>query len=311
MSKKDISASQVRFIKLGPSGEWEQECIEGVMPCIRLAFKSNQHRKCLAGHWDAVTRYWSSVGGKTVGKATEYTNQIKTFYTADEQTLWITFFRRKLYWCFASRMVKELSDGSRIRKVLGRWSCKDVNGNELHVDGLSGALTKVQGFRGTICAVKEEAYLLGRINGKLPREVVQATVKLKQLEDALRPLIIKLGWKDFELLCDLIFTRAGWQRISSLGKTEKTIDMELLSPMTGRRAMVQVKSQAGLNTFWEYKAKLGKHSGCNEMYFIVHTPDRALANHRVRPPWFILTNERLATLVVSCGLSHWLIQKTS
>lgn len=311
MNKSRISASQVRFIKLGSRGEWEQECIEGPSPCIRLGFQSNQHRECLAGQWEAVLRYWSTVGGKSRGKATEYTNQIKTFYTADEQTLWITFFRRKLYWCFASRVVEELPDQTRIRETLGPWSSVDTQGNDLYVDGLSGALTKVQGFRGTICTVEHEAYLLQRLNCELPAEVVLATASLTKLEQALQPLITKLGWKDFELLCDLIFTQAGWQRVSSLGKAEKTIDMELLSPVSGRRAMVQVKSQAGLDTFLEYQAKFEERSVCDEMYFVVHTPNKALANHQVEPPLFILTTERLAKLVVSSGLSQWLIQKTS
>lgn len=46
-----------------------------------------------------------------------------------------------------------------------------------------------------------------------------------------------------------IFTRARWQRVRSLGKTRKTIDLELLSPLNGNRDFVQVKSQSDLETF--------------------------------------------------------------
>ena len=121
------------------------------------------------------------------------------------------------------------------------------------MDNLSGALTKVQGFRGTICKVEAAAYLIRKLNGETQPEVAKAEQALSELECALVPLICRLGWKDFELLTDLVFTQAGWQRIGSLGKTEKSIDLDLMSPVTGKRAFVQVKSQANLKTFRQYK----------------------------------------------------------
>ena len=308
-----ITATQSRFIKLGHGGGWEEECIEGASPCIKLGFCSNQHHECLAGNWESVLNYYLKTDGRTKGKATEFTNQVKAFYTADEKTLWITFYKRKLYWCFASKVVEELPDKNRIRRTIGSWSCQDLTGKELHVDSLSGTLTKVQGFRGTICAVDQHEYLLKRLNGELPVEVAHATECLQQLEAAMQPLIQKLGWKDFELLCDLIFTQAGWQRISSLGKTEKTVDMDLQSPVTGRRAWVQVKSRATLDTFHEYKKKFEAMPGYDEMYFVVHTPspDLAAHDHAANSSIILLTADRLAKLIVSAGLSQWLIQKTS
>jgi len=310
---KTISASQVRFIKLGQGGAWEKECIEGDPPCIKLGFCINRHRECLAGDWNSVLQYYVTTGRRKRGKATEFTNQIKTFYTADEKTLWITFYQRKLHWCFVNKEVEELTDQNRIRRTIGRWSCQDVNGKDLHVDGLSGALTKVQGFRGTICAVDQFDYLLKRLNGELPVEVTHATECLHHLEAGMQPLIQKLGWKDFELLCDLIFTQAGWQRISSLGQTEKTVDMDLLSPVTGRRAWEQVKSRADLKTFHENKEQFVTMPGYDEMYFVVHSPSPDLAAHQDQTDSriILLAADRLAKLVVSAGLSQWLIQKAS
>jgi len=66
------------------------------------------------------------------------------------------------------------------------------------------------------------------------------------LKTAIRPLLQSLWWKDFELLADLIFTQSGWQRTSVLGKTEKSIDLELLSPVTGSTAPTPL--QAGCVT---------------------------------------------------------------
>lgn len=312
MPTRPITASQVLFIKLGGKGEWEKDCIEGPNPCIRLGYRSKQHQECLAGNWEAVREYWRTTGNKMEGKATEATNQVKAFYTADEQTLWITFYQRKLWWCFASQIVEERPDDeSRVRRTVGTWSCKDCLGHDLHVDGLSGGLTRVQGFRGTICKVKLATYLLDRLNGIYPAEVREAEKCLHTLEAAIEKLIPRLGWKDFELLCDLIFTQAGWQRISSLGKTEKCIDMELQSPVTHRRAVVQVKAEADLKTFLDYQQRLAELDEDAEVYFVVHTPSADLAAYQPSDAVFLLTATRLAKLVVSSGLSQWLIQKTS
>jgi hypothetical protein len=134
---------------------------------------------------------------------------------------------------------------------------------------------------------------------------------LYRLKEGLQPLIRKLGWKDFELLTDLIFTRAGWQRVSALGKTQKTVDLELLSPVTGRRAFVQVKSVSDLETFLQYKAKFEDMRNYDEMYFVVHAPTEELSDYRSDSPVFLLTAYRLAELVVSAGLVQWLIRKVS
>jgi len=304
---KRIEASNVRFIKLGGKGKWEADCIEGSDPCIRLGFRSKQHRESLLGDWDAVWKYWSTTGGKTKGKATEFTNQVKAFYTLDEKTLWITFYKRKLYWCYASKVVTEMPDKTRVRRTLRPWSCLDANGNPLLIDNLSGAFTKVQGFRGTICSVDQETYLLKRLNGEAIQEIEDAVILLGELESVVERLIRCLGWKDFELLSDLFFTRAGWQRISSLGRTQKTIDLELLAPVTGKRALVQVKSQADLESFWKYKADFESMMQYDEMYFIVHSPTPELSEHETESPVFLITGSRLAKLVVSAGLVDWLI----
>ncbi len=248
---------------------------------------------------------------KTPGIVTANVNQVKAFYTLPATTLWITFFKRKLYWCFADADVRELPDGSRIRSVIGKWSSTDALGRELLVENLSGALAKVQGFRGTICTVKQASYLLRRLNGEVHPELAAAAKTLEQLEQAMVPLIRSLGWKDFELLADLVFTRAGWQRLGALGKTEKSIDLDLLSPVNGRRAFVQVKSEADLKTFLKHKRIYERMSQFDEMYFVVHSPTPDLAAHPATPRVTLLLDDRLAKLVVAAGLTRWVLQKLS
>lgn len=311
MKRAPLTADDVRFIKLGEKGYWEKECIEGSKPCIRLGFATGHHAESLAGNWQVLTDHWRKVEARVPGKTTEFLNQVKAFYTLPESALWITFYKRKLHCCRAQTTVTELKDGSRIRRVVGEWSSKDLNGRELHVDNLSGALTKVQGFRGTICKVEAADYLIRKLNGEIQPEIAKAELALSELECALVPLIRRLGWKDFELLTDLIFTQAGWQRIGALGKTEKSIDLDLMSPVTGKRAFVQVKSQANLKTFLEYKASFEGMDQYDEMYFVVHSPAADLAKHREDSAIQLLTVERLVNLVVSAGLTRWVLRKSS
>lgn len=303
-----IKPSTVRFIKLGSKGLWELDCIEGKYPSIRLGFNNSLHLKCLSGDWDALHAYWS--GLKTKSKATGITNQIKDFYTLGQDTLWITFYRRRLYWCFASPNVELLSDGTRSRSVVGNWQSRSITNEELLIENLSGKLTKTKGFRGTICSVEEEEYLIRRINGEIAPEALKAKEHLYKLQKSLEELIRALGWKDFELLCDLIFTHSGWQRVSTVGGTEKTIDLDLLFPVSGKRAFVQIKSQADRETFRAYCDAFETLDQYDEMFFVVHSPRGDISSWTVPDKIQILSIEKISQLAVAAGLSNWIIRKT-
>lgn len=306
----DVNPNHVRFIKLGRRGMWEEACIEGPTPSIRLGFNNPHHKACLEGDWLKVETYWKEHRPK---EATKIVNQIRDFYTLGLDALWITFYKRKLYWCFAQPQVSELKPGgSRIRLVHDSgWQCDDRNGKTLFTDNLSGRLTQIQGFRGTICKVREQDYLLSRINGLVLEDVEKATTSLSALKDAIKPLIQRLTWNDFELLVDLIFARAGWQRISRLGKTEKSIDLELLMPVTGKRGFVQVKSRASLADLQGAITHYRAMEQFQEMFFIVHTGDTELRDYAKRENVTLLGIAEVASLVVDSGLSQWVIEKTS
>lgn len=266
---------------------------------------------------ETLTDYMLNARKKTKGKATEITNQIKDFYTLDKSTIWITFYRRQLYWCFASPKVLQLQNGDRIRETIGGWKNKSVGGKDLFIESLSGSLTKTQGFRGTICSVGAFGYLKQRLCDQVVQEVESAQACLSKLEKSLVALIRNLNWKDFELLCDLIFANAGWQRIASLGGTEKSIDLDLISPVTKRRLFVQVKSQANQSTFTKYADDFEAHEQYDEMYFVVHSPKGdvskwlASVHSAIRRKAKVFTAQDIARLTVSAGLVDWLIKKCS
>lgn len=179
------------------------------------------------------------------------------------------------------------------------------------IESLSGRLTKVQGFRGTICNVHERDYLVARLNGESLQDVQDAAMSLESLRASIAPLIQRLHWKDFELLVDLVLTRAGWQRLSPLGKTQKSIDLEMLLPVDGRRAFVQVKSAATLQDLKDSADQYHAMDQYEEMLFVVHTADPSLREHAKEAEVTFIGVEELASLTVNSGLTQWLIQRAT
>lgn len=303
-----ITPEKIRFIKLGEGGEWEQSCIhEGT---IRLGYHSPHHHDSLIGNWNKVRKFWLTIRKGNEGAATRDINQIRDFYELKETDVWITFYKKKLYWCHASGEVMELDDQSRIRNTIGSWSSTDVNGKALRIENIDGRVTKVQMFRGTICSIELQDYLVRKINGLAIPEVEKTKNSLETLQNDIENLIKGLWWHDFELLIDLVFSKAGWQRFSVLGKTEKDIDLDVYSPSTQKRAFVQIKSTTTRTEIQSYIKIYMEHEQFNEMYFVYHTCHADLSDiesqHSNIHLWGL---KRIARLVVNAGLAEWLINK--
>lgn len=301
---------KIRYIKLGENGEWEEDCIFKDQT-LRLGYQSSQHQESLRGDWEAVREYWLKERKGDQRSASRDLNQIRDFYELKKTDIWVTFYSRKLYWCHAEEDVHELNDGTRIRKVIGSWSCKDKKGNLLTIENIDGRITKVQGYQGTICAVELPEYLLRKINGDVQPEI-QATIdSLANLKQRVEELIKGLWWKDFELLVDLIFSKSGWQRISVLGKDQKSLDLDLYSPVTQKRAFVQVKSSTNISDLQYYQEEFKKYDH-DEMYFVYHTftgdPEQLPNNDPKVSVWDV---SRIADLVIDAGLVRWLLTKRS
>ena len=311
-----ISPDKVRYIKLGRDCKWEESCI--AENTIRLGYDQSPnepslHQESLKGEWDVVREYWLNVRNGDAGTATRDVNQIRSFYELGEEDIWITFYKRKLYWCKASSEVIELEDRSRIRKVIGAWSSTDKYGRDLRIENLDGRLAMKQSFQGTICTVEDDIkdYLIHKINGETIPAVKRSKEILKSLESTITELIQGLGWKDFEILVDLIFARSGWQRFSVLGKTQKDIDLEVYLPTNQKTAFVQIKSTTTVSEIQKYIDIYKSYEQYDEMYFIFHSgtisPDRFKDLDKVHI-WGV---GRVANLVVNLGLVEWLINKRS
>jgi hypothetical protein len=305
-----IKTAKVLFIKLGVGGVFEKDCIEKDNT-LRLDYRATDYHLCSEGNWGEVYKYFMEEEKTTPGVATSHTNQIKYFYEEGERTLWITFHSNKLWWCFSKPIISLLPDGTTTRPVIGKWSDKDVNGKELLSGNISGKLLKTRGFRGTICTVPEKEYALRKINGEQSLEAVEVEKAMNELKLKLTHLIKHLQWKDFEALIDLIFRQAGWQRMGELGKQTKSIDLEVLSPVTGERAIVQIKSQCELKEFRNYEKKFAEMEEYDKSFFIVHSPKEDLENFQNDSKIILYFVDKITDLTISSGLVDWLIIKTS
>ncbi len=308
-----INPRKALYIKLGRGGEWEKECID--QGKLRLSYRGAPHQLCLQRRWDEVAKELRKAG-KDSGTATRDTNQIQLFYESDKTVLWVTFSGDRMYWCFSEPKIVLLPDKLKTRPVVGQWSCLDTKRKlPLRRDQLSGRLLSIQGFRGTICSVKDLHYLVRKINGLEPEYVRQTREALLLLEERMASLIRSLYWKDFEILIDLIFRQAGWQRVSELGETQKTLDLDLISPLTSERFGVQIKTRASLSDLHLYQQRCAALQEPRRFFFVVHTPSADLeemaANKPENPKTTLWLSKDIAHFGVKYGLADWVIAKAA
>jgi hypothetical protein len=304
-----ITPKRVRYIKLGEGGKWEKECIaEGI---IHFGFGSGtaeRYKLCRAGRWHELTDTFLAEA-KTKGTATRFTNETRHFFEDDGSTLWITFVGERLHWGMLDTSPPiRLNDGRGVsRAVVGGWRRTDLHGEMLSKDRLSGGLTKLAAYRGTSCGVDMADYIVRRINGEKTPEVEQAIAANDKMKGSALSLMKLLGPKDFETLVDPVFSTSGWRRQGVVGKTQKTLDLDLMLPSTGERAFVQVKSKTSSAELADYVARLDDLGPYDRMFYVYHSGEAATDDERVN----IIGPEKLAELVLDAGLTTWLIRKVS
>jgi hypothetical protein len=303
-----INPSRVRYIKLGGGGDWEKECLEKRI--IRIGFGSAQTRfeLCEARRWNDVSESFI-MEGKDKGTVTRFTNELRLFFEDDGSMLWITFVGERLCWGMVEPAKPAVhADGKGVwRSIRDGWRWTDLGGKQLTKDRLSGALTKLAAYRGTSCDVDVSDYVIRRINGKKTPEVERALAASNEMKASVLGLMRLLGPRDFELLVDLVFTTSGWRRIGTVGKTQKTLDLDIVLPSTGERAFVQVKSETTPVEFNEYVAAFQAAGLHDRMFYVFHSGTAETSDPKVT----VIGPEQLADLVMEAGLAGWLVRKVS
>ncbi len=305
-----ISAETVRYIKQGRAGRWEEVAIERGE--LHFGYKKATHELALEGDFEKLKQYLIGLGGDAQA-ASRDAREVLDFYELGSDCLWITFAKDHLWWTFAAPEVTWVGgdgqEGERTRKTIGGWRNADVNGVPLRTNSLSTKLTKVAGYRRTICKVEAQDYLLRRINGIQEPFVEKSTAARDALIAMITEGLAMLHWADFETLVDVIFARSGWHRASAIGGNQKLVDMELEQPTTSERGAVQVKSSASQKTLDQYIAKVDEAERFDRFFFVCHSPEGELMAPAGRNDVHVWTGRELASTVLRLGLQDWVFEK--
>jgi hypothetical protein len=248
-----------------------------------------------------------------LGRDPDAAREVLDFYSLGPDCLWITFARHHLWWTFAEPEVLWLGGdgrehGERIRRAIGGWRSADQKGRPLRMDQLSTKLTQLASYRRTICKVRAQDYLLRRIRGIQEPIIAEANEARDSMLDITARAIASLHWADFETLVDIVFSRSGWFRVSALGGTQKTVDLELDQPTTDERALVQVKSKASQAVLDDYIARFDESGVYDRMFFICHSPTGKLSAGE-RPNVHVWAGREFAVMVLKLGLHDWVLEK--
>ncbi len=312
--KERVAPAAIRYIKLGPGGGWEAICLE--QDRIDWGIGPNPHKMAAAEDWAAAKAAYVTAGIAS-STATGFVRELKDFHTLGEDCFWITFARGYLWWAFAAPQVfasdgDPKREGEVFRKVKGRWRNDDLEGRPLRIEELSSKLTQLAGYRGTICSVAASDYLLRRINAEEEPTIAAARKARAALVDASAALIRQLHWADFELFVDLIFSRAGWRRVSAVGGRMKDIDLLVEQPLTGERASVQVKSAADQAVLNASVNAFLQSASASRFFFVCHSPHGRLdLSHVDQARIHLWEIDRLAAAAVDHGVTDWLIERTA
>jgi hypothetical protein len=99
-----------------------------------------------------------------------------------------------------------------------------------------------------------------------------------------------------------------------VGGVERDIDLDLISPVTGERIAVQVKSRASMTEYAQYRQKYSDMQGFARFYFVTHSPSPDLEAEAaaLNDPTFVYWGPgHLARFATRSGLVGWLLDKDS
>ncbi len=321
ISMDKIQFDKAYYIKMGERGIWEEDSINNGK--IRIGWGDTKLEDIQKGNWDKIKKEIQEdfrARNKKKG-ATQDFNALKNIYDADSNTVFVTFYDSKLWWCrvrdeVGKDRIKE--DGtSKYCEVDGKWSDQDIDRKVLLSHQISGKLSILQMFRGTCCKVGKIDHLRRLINAEHSPEYNSISKAKKELKSRVVAGIKLLHPKDFEILVDLVFSQAGWRRVSVLGETMKFFDLVLEEPITNDRYGVQIKAETSRKGFEDYAERFtkGEFGKFRRLYFVVHSTDdkKSSGDHSDWDKGYknveLIFADELAKMVVDGGLVDWLMEK--
>ncbi|MFY9725214.1 MAG: restriction endonuclease [Bryobacteraceae bacterium] len=295
----------MRYVKAGRGGRWWRASKDNGQ--VHLGWNTVPADLLLKPNFPKIKRLLMAQGG-----AAQDINALRALLDSPSKHVWVTFEDGCMWWC-------TVRDGATVNPKgesdeLGHfwllcdrpWSNKSLNGTLLAVADLPGTVTRVAGFRATVCEPKDWPTILRIIQDQKDPDATKAAEARRRYMEAVLKTVKRLSPKDFELLIDLILGRTGWARISTLGQTREGIDIEAENLTADEIAFVQVKGSATQGVLDDYVERFKERSDFyTRMIFAVHSPNGELTPPADLPAVQLWTGDRVAELVVRLGLGEW------
>jgi hypothetical protein len=309
----DALPESVRYVKNGAGGQWWKAA--KLNEQIHLGWRNIPGALLSAADMTPIEDLTRSQYGGRSG-ATQDINALRTLLDRPSQHVWVTFQDGCMWWCTVRDVIETNPDGETRDRghfwltCATAWSNHSFDGLRLFTMAeLPGVITKIAGFKGTVCEPEGWKEILRVIRNEEDADAAAATHARETYEAAVGTLVARLGSKDFELLVDLILSRTGWARLAKLGGVTEGIDVEVENPASGEIAFVQVKSRATQAILDDYVSRFNERKErYHRMIFAVHKPVGKLAPPDGQPVQ-IWTGNRIARLVVRLGLGDWVAKR--
>jgi hypothetical protein len=311
--KPNIMFRNAYYIKLGLGGCWEKDCISKSL--MRIGWPNQNVEDINAGRWSEIEKQLQiELAGKPQVATTAF-NRLRDIAESTPEDIWITFHGAKMWWGRVASGGVEGDQISKYRRMQGNWSDNSLKGQLLVTAELPGKIAQLQGFRSTVCRVKESELLRRVLAGERSPLALEISTHREHLASAAKNAIEQLHWKDYETLVDLVFRDTGWIRVSILGQQVKGYDLELREPITQDKYLVQIKSQATLKDLQKSVSQFFPDDMAGDykkMFFVTHKPSNDLLDATDIPDYVdLIPPQQLADLVIDAGLSRWLEEKVA
>lgn len=328
-AKKEIGELKVRYIKQGKGGKLFETCRKEKLLYIGFGTEKsglrglcNQARnpKQASEAEKKIKDHWLDCQKKTSAVATRNTNTMLYVAKDEGNTLWITIENRKIYYGltkgeelkqYAPWVDNDFNSGSAKDMKYG-WCDRNILGETLDVNKISGALTKTQSTQGTMAEIQPDiaCYFLKLLLSEKIKSKSHAEKARCYLGVTLAKIIQTLQPSEFEVLVDLIFANSGWKRDGELGGNIKFVDVTLKLPSTDETAGVQVKSETNDKEFQEYLDKDYRNQNFDKFFYVYHT---GTVSEKIIPEeeknvhvWDV---DKVASRAIDAGLSQWIIDR--
>lgn len=303
--------STVRYVKNGAGGAWWTDA----KAQSRLHAGWSHVPDDLIRQRDivAITSLIRSHYGSKPG-ATQDLNALLALLEEPSQHIWVTFQDGFLWWSTVKDPItindEHSSNRGHFWLELNRpWQNRSLAGRYLAISELPGIVTSTAGFKGTVCEPKGWREILRLIRDEDDPDAAAAKSARLAYQGAISALVARLGPKDFEVLVDLILSRAGWTRLAKLGGTTEGIDVEVENAAIDEIAFVQVKAAADQRVLDDYVRRFQeRRARYARMVFAVHSP-RGVLRTPADQPIQVWDDAKVSELVVRLGLGDWVTKR--